>query len=171
MHSFVLESHRTANQAKCWNRLSTGMLDLVLVIGHALFGSDKVITCYLFRLCPLQSAEWARRNMQFLHTLSKVLHLKLKSCRNLFQFPFVKEKKKKHKKQLFLFPAFIVATFLSSCNKCKFTRQASRCAAKEWNWLVISGSICIRSQWVKAQSMLCQVKAFWKRSTPITLRY
>lgn len=32
------------------------MLDLALVIGHALFDWDKVITCYLFRHCPLQSS-------------------------------------------------------------------------------------------------------------------
>ncbi len=53
---FVQESHREANQAKCWSTLSSCTLDLALVIGHALFDWDKVITCYLFRHCPSQSA-------------------------------------------------------------------------------------------------------------------
>lgn len=54
--SFFLESHRGANQEKCWSRLCSCTLDLALVIGHALFDWDKVITCYLFRNCPLLSA-------------------------------------------------------------------------------------------------------------------
>lgn len=53
---FVLESHREADQAKWWGSLSSCTLDLTLVIGHALFEWDKVITCHLFRHCPLQYA-------------------------------------------------------------------------------------------------------------------
>lgn len=60
---FVLESHRGANQPKCWSRLSSCTLDLALVIGHALFDWDKVITCYLFKHCPLQSAACTQGNV------------------------------------------------------------------------------------------------------------
>lgn len=60
---FVLESHRGANQAKCWSRLSSCTLDLALVIGHALFDWDKVITCYLFRHCPSQSSACTDSNI------------------------------------------------------------------------------------------------------------
>lgn len=88
---FVLESHWGANQAKCWSRLSSCTLDLVLVIGHALFDWDKVITCYLFRHCPLQSAECTDSNISplCLQILMIWLWLKYEYIRNRFQSSFV----------------------------------------------------------------------------------
>lgn len=88
---FVLESHRGANQAKCWSRLSSCTLDLALVIGHALFDWDKVITCYLFRHCPSQSAARTHSDIsapvaQILLTLS---YQKYECIRYGFQSAFV----------------------------------------------------------------------------------
>lgn len=93
---FVLESHRGANQAKCLSRLSTSTLDLALVIGHALFDWDKVITCYLFRHCPLQSSACGLCKVSFfflkkffLQILLVPLYVKYECIRNGFRSAFV----------------------------------------------------------------------------------
>lgn len=76
---FVLESHQGANQAKYWSRLSFCTLDLALVIGHALFDWDKVITCYLFRHCPSQSAVLSYvQFLQIPHTVESEMLLRYK---------------------------------------------------------------------------------------------
>lgn len=65
-------------------------LDLALVIGHGLFDWDKVITCYLFRHCPLQSAACTQTNIsplciKILQIVWIMLYLKYECIRNCSQ--------------------------------------------------------------------------------------